>query len=117
MNLRPTWSQVLLMFVCSIPAATILMLAALLVLVSVETRGPGVDHAWRLLAHLLSPGFYVANVYETHTTHKGMDLTPWGIIIGTDFVFYFCLVFWLAIRLDRRWRQRRAERIIPDETP
>ena len=104
------------MFVCSIPAAAILMLAALLVLVSVETREPGVDGAWRLLVHLLSPGIYAADFYQSHTAYKGMDFTPLLILIGTDFVFYFCLVFGFAIWADGRWRRRRAERMIPDET-
>lgn len=104
------------MFVCSIPAAAVVMLAALLIVFGIASREAAADDVWRLVAHLLSPGIYVMNFYEAHTAYKGMDFTPLLILIGTDFVFYFCLVFGFAIWADRRWRRRRAERMIPDET-
>jgi hypothetical protein len=108
----PSWSQVLLIFVCSIPPAAIVTGIAIWLVFEIASNlglKEGSD-ALYLLILVLSPGLYVVKFLRPLKT--GWD--PFDLIffsVVADFVYYFCLVFVFSLWADRRWRRKRAARI------
>jgi len=108
----PSWSQVLLIFVCSIPAAAIVTGIAIWLLFRIaSTLGlkEGTD-ALYLLILVLSPGLYVIKFLRPLKT--GWDsFDSIFFFVVADFVYYFCVVFVFSLWADRRWRRKRGERM------
>ena len=110
--LRPSWSQTLLIFVCTIPAAAIvtgLMTWLFFETASILRLKEGDDFLY-LLMLVLSPGGFVVKLLHGPTTGwDKLDLIFFSFV--ADFIYYFCLVFGFSIWADRRWRRKRATRI------
>ena len=113
--LRPSWSQVVIMFVCTIPVAAIatgIGIALALFLAKTFDIKPQSDASYVLLL-VLSPGFFLAGLIEPTLPPAGpFDFR--GIIMGLlfNFLIYFGLIFYFVLWADRRWRRKRATRFM-----
>jgi hypothetical protein len=103
---RPPWSQVAIMFVCSIPVVAIVAGIATAIPFALEEKGWG----WYLLA--LSPGWVLSELISPHVPHAGwLDFRALFIAFFGNFVYWFVWIFRFVLRADKRWRQRRSARI------
>jgi len=104
--LRPSWSQVLIMFVCAVPVVAIAAGVATAILAFVTPA----TWVWFLLAVVLSPGWLLAWLIEPRISEGG-----WFDVLSTafffNFVYWFAWIFIVVLRSDRRWRRKHAARI------
>jgi hypothetical protein len=110
--LRPSWSQIVIMFLCSIPVVAIVA--------GVATALPFVlpyvlqerSWGWYVLVVPLSPGWLwpalLASQQAPPSGFNGDDLL--SALLG-NFIYWFVWIFWFVLWSDRRWRRKRAARI------
>jgi hypothetical protein len=106
-DLRPSWSQVIIMFVCSIPVVAIVAGAATALPFVVEARSWG----WYVLVMPLSPGWLLPALLASQGTPSGFNWDDLFNALLANFAYWFVWIFWFVMWSDRRWRRKRAARI------
>ena len=105
--LRPSWGQVAVMLVGSIPVVVIVATLA--------TALPFwlLAGSWATpLLVPLSPGYLVAGLIEPLLAYRGgFDFRFIYIAFLANLAYWFVLVFGFVLWSDRRWRRKRAARI------
>ena len=110
--LRPSWSQVLIIFVCSIPAAAIVTGLATWLFFEISSilgLKEGDDSLYLLMLVLSPAGFVVKLLHPRTTGWDNLNLLFYSFV--ADFLYYFCLVFLFSLWADKRWRRKRGARI------
>ncbi len=105
--LRPSLSQVVIMFVCSIPVVAIVAGAATAVPFVVDTRNWG----WYVLVVPLSPGWLVPALLASHGDSPGFNWDDLLNAFVANFVYWFVWIFGFVLWSDRRLRRKRAAQL------
>ena len=109
--LRPSWTQVVIMFVCSIPVVAIVAGAATALLFVFPYVLQERSWGWYVLVVPLSPGWLWPALLASH---GGSSVFNWDNLFNAslgNFVYWFVWIFWFVLWSDRRWRRKRAARI------
>jgi hypothetical protein len=110
-SLRPSWSQVAIMFVCTIPVAAIATGVGMAIAVFLANKFDikAQSDASYVLVLVLSPGLFLAGLIEPSLPPAG-PFNFRGIIMGFlfNFLIYFGIFFSFVLWADRRWRLKRA---------
>jgi hypothetical protein len=105
---RPSWTQVVIMFVCSIPVVAIVAGVATFVPFMTDKRTWG----WYVLVAPLSPGWLMPALHASQQVPPSEfsfdDL--FNALLG-NFIYWFVWIFWFVLWSDRRWRRKRVARI------
>jgi hypothetical protein len=101
---RPTWSQIAIMFVCSIPVVAIVAGVATAIPFIVEKRSWG----WYVLVAPLSPGWLWPALLASHGDSSGFNYDDLFTALFANFAYWFVWIFWFVLWTDRRWRRKRA---------
>jgi hypothetical protein len=102
--LRPSWSHVAIMFVCSIPVVAIVTGVATAVPFVFDTRNWG----WYVLVVPLSPGWLLPALLASHGNLSGFNWDDLFNALLANFIYWFVWIFWFVLWFDRRWRRKRA---------
>lgn len=106
--LRPSWGQIVIMFVCSIPVVAIVAGVATLVPFIADKRTWG----WYVLVVPLSPGWLMpALLASQQVPPSGFNWDDLLSALLGNFIYWFVWIFWFVLWSDRRWRRKRAARI------
>jgi hypothetical protein len=101
--LRPFWTQVAIMFVCSIPVVAIVAGAA----TALPFVFPYVVHernwGWYMLVAPLSPGWLWPALLASHGDSPGFNFDDLFRALFGNFVYWFVWIFWFVLWSDRRW--------------
>jgi len=105
---RPSWGQVAIMFVCTIPVMAIVARIATAAPLVVGTRdlamvsaGGAAFSGWPL-SELIAPYLPPAGWFNFRAMY---------IAFVSNFVYWFLWIFSFVPRSDKRWRRKRAVRI------
>jgi hypothetical protein len=107
--LRPSWTQVVIMFLCSIPVVAIVAGAATAVPFIADERTWG----WYVLVVPLSPGWILPALVASEGalgSHSGFNWDDLFYALLGNFIYWLVWIFWFVLWLDRRWRRKRAAR-------
>lgn len=102
--LRPSWTQVIIMFVCSIPIVAIVAGVATALPFVVEER----SWRWYVLVGPLSPGWLWPVLRESQRASTWFHFDDLSSALLGNFIYWFVWIFWFVLWSDRRWRRRRA---------
>jgi hypothetical protein len=106
--LRPSWTQIAIMFVCSIPLVAIVAIAATAVPFMADKRTWG----WYVLVVPLSPGWlWPALLASQQVPPSGFNWDDLLSALLGNFIYWFVWIFWFVQWSDRRWRRKRAARL------
>lgn len=105
---HPSWTQIAIMFVCSIPVVAIVALMATAVPFVADKRAWG----WYVLVVPLSPGWlWPALLASQQLSPSGFNWDDLLSALLVNFVYWFVVIFWFVLWFDRRWRRKRAGQI------
>ena len=105
--LRPSWTQIAIMFVCSIPLVAIVAIVATALPFVAGKRTWG----WYVLAVPLSPGWLWPALLASHGDSPGFNYDDLLSALLGNFIYWFVWIFWFVQWSDRRWRRKRVARL------